>query len=121
VGLGGEEFCGWRLAGAGAPECAEDGVDDSGKDFQGGAVAAESVDDSVAHGSYVFEDAAGEGEVGEPVGAGVGSGEALDDKQRRTNNSRNLVRSFFDRASESCYSRLGAGRFFASIFFLSIV
>src|ERR1700733_605019 len=58
---------GWRVSDAGTPERAEDGVDDSGQDFERWQVAMKSGDDAFADGSDVFEDAARECEVGEPV------------------------------------------------------
>jgi len=58
----------------GTPERAENGVDDSRQNSQRWEVAPKSLDDSLSYGGYVFEDAAGEGEAGEPVETSVGMG-----------------------------------------------
>lgn len=70
VGLGGGLGAG-KSAGAGAPECAENGVYDAGQDIEQGEVTVESFDEAGADAGDVFEDAASEGEGGEPLGGGL--------------------------------------------------
>jgi hypothetical protein len=70
---------------AGSPKGALNGVYEVGEGVDGGELAADGVEEGVADGGYVLEDAAGEGEVGYPGGLRDGGGgeveEAVDDEE----------------------------------------